>query len=466
MTMTPVIALVGRTNVGKSTLFNRLLEHRKAITSPIAGTTHDINFGHCKWRGMTFTVIDTAGLDLTTATSTEAKIKKQAESAIKKANVVFLLVDARAGLLPEDRAFAIHLRKSKGKKVFLVANKSDNPGTRRQAEGPEWLKLGLGPSFPVSAANGTGVGDLLDAAWTEVGGDKEVPEMPIPDVRAVIIGRPNVGKSSLLNAIAGEDRVIVSEVAHTTKEPQDTLISWEDFKAKKTKRILLVDTVGIRKKSAVEKGIEKVGVHMSLEELKSADVVMLMVDATEGVAMQEKRLAGFIEDHNVAVIIIVNKWDLAEERNLGTAEDYAAYIRLQFPSYPYAAVTFIAAKSGAKVGRLIPMILEVAEQRHRIVPQADLDKFVEKLKKQHHSLFAKGGDRFGKKGNRPKVYGITQTGTAPPAFMLVVADKESLHYNFLRFVENRLREAFGFEGTPIRVNAREIGDPEMVKARR
>ena len=454
MLSTPVIALVGRTNVGKSTLFNRMLERRKAITSPIPGTTHDINFGHCVWRGMMFTVIDTAGLDLTSKDASNAAIKKQAESAIAKANVIFLLVDSRAGLLPEDRAFAAHLRKSK-KKVFLVANKADNPGARRKAEESEWLKLALGPTNPVSAANGTGVGDLLDKAWEEVGGDKGMPEMPVPDVRVAIIGRPNVGKSSLLNALAGEERVIVSEIAHTTKEPQDTLLTYTR-KDGVIKRILLCDTVGIRKKAKVEKGIEKIGVHMSLEELKAADVVLMMVDATEGAGIQEKKLAGYIEDHNVAVIFVVNKWDLAEERNLGTAEDYASYLRMQFPSYPWAPVTFIAAKHGAKVARLIPQILEVAAQRHRIMSQEELDLFVQKLKKKHHSLFAKGGDRFGKVGNRPRVYGITQTGTAPPAFMLVIRDKETLHPNFLHFVENRMREEFGFEGTPMHVNAREI----------
>lgn len=452
---TPVIALVGRTNVGKSTLFNRLLERRKAITSPIAGTTHDINFGHCHWRGRIFTIIDTAGLDLTSKNATEQALKRQSDMAMAKADIIFLLVDVRAGLRPEDRAFASHLRKSK-KKVFLVANKADNPSNRRKAEDTEWLKLGLGAPHPVSASNGTGTGDILDVAFEYLGGENiKTPEFANVDVRVAIIGRPNVGKSSLLNALAGEERVIVSEVPHTTREPQDTLLTFEDAK-KATKRILLIDTVGIRKKAKVEQGIEKLGVYMSLEELKRADVIFLMVDAAEGVGIQEKRLAGFIEDHNVAVAFIVNKWDLTDERQLGTAEDYRLYVNQQFPSYPWAPVTFIAAKHGSKVARLLPMALEMNAQRNRILSQEELDKFTTKLKKQHHSLFAKGGDRFGKKGNRPKVYGISQVGTQPPAFMVVVHDKETLHPSFMRFVENRMREEFGFEGTPMRVNAREI----------
>ncbi len=455
MHLTPVIAIVGRTNVGKSTLFNRLLERRKAITSPIPGTTHDINFGHCNWRGVMFTVIDTAGLDLTTKDSTEEALRRQAKMAIDKADAILFVIDVRDGLMPQDRAFARYLQKS-GKKVLLVANKADNPKARKFAELPEWMKLGFGAPNAISAANGTGVGDLLDVVYEKLGGEK-LGEITLPevDVRVAIIGRPNVGKSSLLNALAGEDRVIVSEVPHTTREPQDTLLTYTDDTGV-VKRILLIDTVGIRKKAKVEPGVEKLGVYMSLEELKRADVILLMIDAVEGIGLQEKRLAGFIEDHNVAVIVVVNKWDLADEKKLGSTDDYKAHVGKQLPAYSWAPVTFIAARNGAKVSRLLPMVLDITATRERVIPQEKLDAFVEKLKKMHHAFFAKGGDRFGKKGNRPKVYGITQTGIKPPAFMVVVHDKETLHPSFLRFIENRMREQFDLEGTPIRVSAREI----------
>ncbi|HTK04237.1 MAG TPA: ribosome biogenesis GTPase Der [Candidatus Eisenbacteria bacterium] len=452
---TPAIAIVGRTNVGKSTLFNRLLEVRKAITSPVPGTTHDINFGHCHWRNKTLTVIDTAGLDLTSKAATDEGLKRQANLAMAKADVIIFVVDAAAGLYPQDRAFAKHLQKSK-KTVILVANKADNPGKRRNADDPEWLKLGYGKPWALSAANGTGVGDLLDHVLEVLKLDKlDAKPLPEIDIRVAIIGRPNVGKSSLLNALAGEDRVIVSEIPHTTKEPQDTLLVYENDKGEK-KNILVIDTVGIRKKAKVAPGIEKIGVHMSLEELKRADVVLLLVDAEAGVDLQEKKLAGLAETYQAAVLIVVNKWDLADEKKLGKAEAYAQYVYGQLPFFSWAPVTFVAAKTGAKVGRMLAYITELAAQRDRTIPQEQLDKFVEKLKKLHHASFAKGGDRFGKKGNRPKVYGMTQTGTKPPEFMVVVHDKETLHPSFVRFIENRMREEFGFAGTPVRVLAREI----------
>ncbi len=454
-TATPVIAIVGRTNVGKSTLFNRLLETRKAITSSEAGTTRDINFGHCYWRDTILTVIDTAGLDLTSDAATDKNLTRQAKMAMKKADIILFVVDAPSGLNPMDRAFARHLQKSK-KNVILIANKADNPGKRRIAMDPEWLKLGFGEPLPLSATNGTGVGDMLDIVYAQLAEDKRVgQEVPQIDIRVAIIGRPNVGKSSLLNALAGEDRVIVSEVAHTTKEPQDTLLTYEDEKGAK-KNVLVIDTVGIRKKARVAPGIEKIGVHMSLEELKLADVAILMVDATQGIDVQEKKLAGLIEDFSGGILIVVNKWDKAEELKLGKAEEYVQYVYGQIPFFAWAPVAFVAAKTGARVSRLLSYVTEIAAKREKVVPQEELDTFVAQLKKKHHALFAEGGDRFGKIGNRPKVYGMTQVGTKPPTFMLVVHDKETLHPSFIRFVENRMREHFDFQGTPVRVLAREI----------
>ncbi len=452
---TPVIAIVGRMNVGKSTLFNRLLETRVAITSSEPGTTRDIKFGHCHWRDSIMTVIDTAGLDLTSEAATDKNLSRQAKLAMKKADVILFLIDAPSGLNPLDRAFAKFLQKSK-KDVILVANKADNPGKRRIAEDPEWLKLGFGAPHPVSAANGTGVGDLLDVVYEKLEAEKRVgKEMPPIDMRVAIIGRPNVGKSSLLNALAGEDRVIVSEVAHTTKEPQDTLLTYEDEKGNK-KNILVIDTVGIRKKSRVAPGIEKIGVHMSIEQLKLADVAILMVDATQGIDLQEKKLASLIEDFSGGILIVVNKWDEAERLKLGKAEDYVQYVYGQIPFFSWAPVAFIAARTGSRVNRLLGYVTEIAAKREKVIPQEELDGFIALLKKKHHAHFAEGGDRFGKKGNRPKVYGMTQVGTKPPTFMVVVHDKETLHPSFLRFVENRMREHFDFSGSPLRVLAREI----------
>lgn len=445
---TPVIAIVGRTNVGKSTLFNRLIGEKKAIMSPKPGTTRDMNFGHCHWRDYALTVIDTAGLDLTSAKSVEEDLKRQADHAMAKADLIALVVDVSTGLMLEDRAIAKYLQRSK-KPVILVANKADNPGKRRLAEASEWQKLGFGEPNPVSAANGAGVGDFLDVVVEEfrTKGKLSQPLPPI-DARVAIIGRPNVGKSSLLNALAGEPRVIVSEVPHTTKEPQDTLITYED-PVRGTKNILLVDTVGMRKRGNVEPGIEKLGVFMSLSELERADVVFLVTDAEQGIEVQEKKLAGIIEERRPGVLVVINKWDLAAEKNLGSADDYRKYVSIQLPFFSWAPMAFISAKTGNRVGKLLGYALDIAAERDRTVPQPEIDAFVQKLKKIHHSAFYKGE-------KRPHVYGITQIGTKPPEFMVVVKDKETLHPNFLRFVENRIRDEFGFEGTPIAVLAREI----------
>lgn len=445
---TPVVAIVGRVNVGKSTLFNRLIEQRKAITSPIPGTTTDANYGHCHWRGVAVTMIDTAGLDLSAKKATDENLKRQAEMAMAKSDIILFLVDAKAGMLLPDRSLASFLHKSK-KRIILAANKADNPRTRRETESPDWLKLGLGQPIPISAANGSGVGDLLDILHGIIIEEKlESKPLPAIDLRVAIVGKPNVGKSSLLNSLAGEERVIVSEVPGTTKEPQDTLLAYVDEQGG-TKHILVIDTVGIRKKSKVGPGLEKLGVHMSLSELERADVVFLLVNAADGVGLLEKKLAGLIEEKSTGVVVVVNKWDLAVEKELGSAEDYKKYVAQQIPFFSWAPVAFIAAKTGNRVGKLINYALEVATEREKVIPQESLDAFIEKLKKIHHSAFRRGE-------KRPKVYGITQTGDKPPSFMLVVNDKETLHPNFIRFVENRLRDEFGFLGTAIRVRAREI----------
>ncbi len=446
--ITPVVAIVGRTNVGKSTLFNRLLEARKALTSPLAGTTRDANYGHFHWRGQTLTAVDTAGLDLTADTATEESLKRQAQAAMLKADIIIFVVDINDGVMPQDRALARHLQRS-GKKVILAANKADGPKIRRLADSPDWLKLGFGEPQPISAANGSGVGDLLDLVADEVKRQK-LDSKPLPDVdvKIAVIGRPNVGKSTLLNALAGEERVIVSEVPHTTTEPQDTLLTFEDAEGSE-KHALIVDTVGIRKHARIERGLEELGVRMSLAELREADVAFLVIDAAQGADLQEKKLSSLIEESRLGVLLVINKWDLASERKLGPADEYRRYLQARFPFLDWAPLAFISAKTGSHVNRLLNYALDIDAQRRREIPQADLDAFIEKLKKIHHASFRRGE-------KRPKVYGMTQTGTKPPVFTLVVQDKETLHPNFLRFVERRLREEFGFTGTAIKILGREI----------
>lgn len=447
-TSTPIVAIVGRPNVGKSTLFNRLLERKQALMSSTPGTTQDINFGHCHWQGDIITVIDTAGLDLTSDDATEEALKKQAELAMHKADIIYFLIDATSGVMPQDKALAKYLQKT-DKRIMLVANKADSPIKRRTAISEDWGTLGFGLPTLISAANGSGVGDLLEDTIHFLK-EKGLSAKPLPeiDVRVTIIGKPNSGKSTLLNALAGEPRVIVSEIPYTTKEPQDTLITYEHEEFG-TQNILLIDTVGIRKRAKVARGMEKIGVTMSIEKMVAADVTFLIVDAVEGIGAQERKLAGLIENKDVGVVVVVNKWDQSKEFALGTAEDYAKEVARQIPFYSWSPVTFISAKTGRHVTRLLDFALRIAHERKREIPQDTLDAFVEKLKKKHHAMFAKGT-------SRPKVYGITQIKTGPPHFMVIVKDKDTLHQNFLRFITNRIREEFGFKGVPIKVSGREL----------
>jgi len=375
-------------------------------------------------------------------------MRRQAELAIKKADLILFIVDVTQGIMPQDRALAAALRKTK-KPVLLTANKADNPRARRLADEQEWLKLSFGPPMAISAANGTGVGDLLDelekqSAATGLG----LVPLPKIDLHVAIIGRPNVGKSTLLNALAGEDRSIVSEVPHTTKEPQDTLVTLHREDGTDM-NILLIDTVGIRKRAHVETGLESMGVRMSLGEAARADVIILIIDAAEGMNQQEKRLAGFAAEKKRGLLIVVNKWDLAAEKKLGTAEDFSKYLSGQAPFLEWVPLVFVSAANRSHTNKILEKAIEVATQRQRVLTQEVIDAFMEKLKKTHHASFGRGE-------NRPHVYGMTQAGSEPPIFMMVVKDKETLHPNFMRFVENRLRDEFGFEGTPIRVLAREI----------
>jgi GTP-binding protein len=445
---TPVIAIVGRTNVGKSTMFNKLIERRKAVVSNIPGTTQDINFGHCRWRDRIYTIIDTAGLDLSQKRKDEEKIRHQAEMAINKSDAILFLTDVGDGITVEDKAFARFLLKSK-KKVFLVANKADSPSLRRIADEKEWSRLGLGEAHPASAVNGTGVGDLLDevtAYLKDSGKDVTLPDI---DARVAIIGRPNVGKSSLLNALAGEERVIVSEVAHTTKEPQDTLLTFSD-RSGTEKNLLVIDTVGIRKRTHIAPGLEKLGVKLSLDVLADCDVGLLIIDAEAGISIQEKKLGGTIAELHKAMIIVVNKWDIAQEKGTD-GETFMAYVHRELPFFEWAPVVLISAKSGRSVAKIPQLVLDVVRNWKQEVDADKLAEFTERIKKQHHAVSEAG---YWKR--RPKIYGIAQNHVKPPHFLITVDDKDKLSEGLCGFVENRLRETFNFEGTAINVGGRPI----------
>ena len=446
---TPSVALVGRKNVGKSSLFNRLIEDKQALVSPIPGTTRDVNVGFARWRGQMLTLLDTGGLDIAKKDVIEVNVKRQALRAAEKAHVIIFVVDAKTGPLSTDLELARELRRVK-RPVILVVNKADTPA-RRAAVGNEWKKLGFGAPVTVSAANGGGTGDLLDRVFEEL---KKI-ELPLdkltPDLTITFLGRPNVGKSSLLNALCGEERVIVSEIPHTTREPQDTLLFYGD------KKILVVDTAGIRKHARIDEGLEKESVEKSLEKLKESDVIILVLDAADALAGQDKHLAGMAEASGKGVIVVMNKWDKIGGKKSGTIEDYKRSIAVHFPFLEWVPILFTSALTGQRVDGLLDLALQVKTNRERQISAEDLDKFGDTVIKPYvTSRTPHHRDALGSKKRHPKVYGIRQTGVSPTEFTLVVKDKTVLDKSYLRWVENRLREKWDFRGVPIFVKSREI----------
>lgn len=442
------IAIVGRANVGKSTLFNRLLERPKAIVSPVAGTTRDRNYGQARWRGCDFEIIDTGGLE--DAKTSAFDIKKQVDIAIKKADLVLFLVDLKDGLMPQDRAIAKFLKKLK-KPVILVGNKADSPKIFAEAENKEWLKLALGKPLAVSAANGAGTGDLLDKifeflkiAETDVGKSFSA----VPPIKVAIVGKPNAGKSSLLNALLGEERVLVSEIPFTTREPQDMILIYRD------QPFLLIDTVGMRKKAKIEPGLEKVGVRRSIAAMERADVILFVTEANKQMTSQDKHLSELILEKNSGLIIIANKWDLVEKQGAQTMNLFVNYYRHFFPYLDWAPVIFISAKTGEKVHKVLDLVLEIKNKREKFIKQEELKKFLrETLAKHWAVIHRRKKSGF---GARPKLINLVQEGVNPPKFHLVTTSKVELPEGFIKFIEKKFRERFDFTGTPIKLGTRHI----------
>lgn len=448
----PVVALVGRPNVGKSTLFNRLTGERRSIVEDEPGTTRDRLYGISEWSGITFLVVDTGGLDVALTDKTPRKgeqleslgassrdfareIRQQAEVAIAEADVVVLLVDARDGLTVADRDVAEILRRS-GRPVVLAVNKADNE-TRRQAA-LEFYELNLGIPYPISALHGTGTGDLLDAV---VAGLPAVEEEEADDsVRIAIVGRPNVGKSSLLNALLQEERAIVSPIPGTTRDAIDTEVTWEGQK------LMLVDTAGIRRRGKVEIGVEKYSVLRSLGAIQRADVVLLLIDATAGITAQDMHVASFILEAFKSVAVIVNKWDAVEDKDTHTMGEFTAEIRQKLRFMDYVPVLFVSALTRQRVSKVLPLAVSVAAQRQVRVPTSALNQLLREAMTAHPAP--------SKRGKPLKLLYATQAEVAPPTFVLFVNDPELVHFSYNRFLENRIREKYPFEGTPMRFHFR------------
>ena len=438
----PTVAIVGRPNVGKSQLFNRLAGKRLSIVEDTPGVTRDRLYAECEWRARTFNIIDTGGIEPSNDNEILKFMRFQAETAIHHADVIIFITDLRTGITASDMDVAAMLQRS-GKPIVLAVNKCDKPGAP-EPEFYEFYNLGLGEPFGISALHGYGTGDLLDAVF-DYFPPEEADDREDGRIRVALIGKPNVGKSSMLNRILGEERVIVSDVAGTTRDSVDADV--DNAYGKYT----FVDTAGIRKKSKVNEKIEKYSVMRSLMAVERADVCVIMIDATEGVTEQDTKVAGEAHNSGKGCIIVVNKWDLVEKDG-STMKEYTLQVREGLAYMPYAPVLFVSAATGQRVDKLFELINEVYEQNNKRIPTGQLN-----------SILAEATARVQPptdKGRRLKIYYMTQAGVCPPTFVFFCNDARLFHFSYQRYLENQIREVFGLTGTPVKIIVRQRGDKE------
>jgi GTPase len=488
----PIVAIVGRPNVGKSTLFNRILGSRTAIVEDRARTTRDRLYGEAEWNGRRFVAVDTGGLEVAPGDVIEEKVQEQARVAIAEADVILFVVDAGTGLTPADQEAAEILRTAKAP-LLVAVNKADND--RRELEAAEFYALGWDETYPISAAHGRGVADLLDAlVWAlppeseqeaarrareeaaddfardmargrlepfivdepeeEQDGDADAASTDAAAARwdaeiaaeadkspaaIAFVGRPNVGKSSLLNALLGEERAIVSTVPGTTRDTIDTPLEWG------RSEIVLIDTAGIRRRGRVASGAaaERYSTLRALKAISRADVAVLVIDAVEGLTAQDAHVAGYVVEEGRGLVIAVNKWDLLEEKTDKTFDQYVTWIRSQAPFLDFAPILSISAKTGQRVGRVLEAAIDIWGERRKRVSTGELNRLLSAATERNVAPMVKG--------RRPKLFYATQAAVAPPTFVFFANDAASVHFSYRRYLENRLREAFGFDGTPIRL---------------
>lgn len=428
----PLVAIVGRPNVGKSTLFNRIVGKRIAIVEDTAGITRDRIYAESDWNGREFVVIDTGGIILNERDPLRAEVTIQAQVAVEEADVILFMVDAVTGTTPEDRDIADSLRGAT-KPVFIVANKADNE--TREADATEFYGLGLGELYPVSALSGRSVADLLDAV---VSAFPVVGEAGYPDdaVRVAIIGRPNVGKSSLANAILGEKRVIVSDIPGTTRDAVDTVLKRGD------QTIVLIDTAGIRKAGKIQGSVEYYTVLRAVRAMERADVAMIVIDANEGLRDGDKRVAGFAHEAGRACVVVVNKWDLVSEAPM---REFADDVRRNIPFLDYAPVVFTSAVSGMGVSDAVDTALDAAANHALRIPTGELNRIFQEAVDRHP---------YARKGRDLKIRYATMIDVKPPTIVLFVNDTDLAHFSYVRYLENQIRREFSYEGTPLRLIVR------------
>jgi GTP-binding protein len=484
-------AIVGRPNVGKSTLFNRIVGQRKAIVEDRAHTTRDRLYAIAEWNDRRFVVIDTGGMEVNPGDAIEERVQDQARLAIEEADVIVFVVDAAAGETPADQEVAEALRRARAPLIMAI-NKADNE--RLELQGAEFLRLGWDDWYTVSALHGRGTGDLLDAIvaalpeesfdelerkrredatddlveqiddgilpdgeGAEAQSDEGQPDdqgaasyfdADAPTPRVAIVGRPNVGKSSLLNQLLGEERAIVSDIPGTTRDAIDTTLRWQG------REMRLVDTAGLRRRGKVASGpaAERYAAVRALKALGRADVCILVLDAVDGLAAQDAHVAGYVVDEGVGLVVAINKWDLVEKDGK-TFEEYVARVRRQAPFLSFAPIVAISAMTGQRAGKVLDEALTIAAERRRRIPTAQLNKVLSEAVSRHQPPAVKG--------RRPRFYYATQATIEPPTFVLFASDAQAVHFSYERFLENRIRDAFHFEGTPLRLIFRERSRVEL-----
>lgn len=436
----PIVAIVGRPNVGKSTLFNKLCGQRLAIVDDTPGVTRDRLYADCEWLGKSFLLVDTGGIEPYSDDIILSQMRRQAQIAIDSADVIIFVTDIKTGVVATDAEVATMLLKS-GKPIVLCVNKCDSIGAP-PVEIYEFYNLGLGDPIGVSAAHGHGTGDLLDEVYKYIG-ETATQEDEDDSIKVAIIGKPNVGKSSLVNAICGEERVIVSNIAGTTRDATDTAVENEYGK------FLLIDTAGLRRKSKVDDTIEKYSVMRAIMAVQRSNVCVIMIDATEGFTEQDSKIAGIAHEEGKGCIIVVNKWD-AVEKDGKTMDAYRKKLMNDFSFMSYAPIIFISAKTGLRINKLFELINAVDAQNAMRIRTGRLNEILADAQTRVQPPTDKG--------KRLKIYYMTQPSTRPPTFVCFVNNKELFHYSYQRYIDNRIREVFGLEGTPTRYIIRERGE--------